>query len=417
MQDSIAKFEKELRRLNLKNKNILLGVTGGIAAYKAAELVRLFKKAGANVRVLMTEAAKHFVQPLTFQALSGYPVVSDLWAPEAPDAMDHIALARWADQVVIAPASADCIARIAHGMANDLLTSTCLATEAPIAVAPAMNQQMWLAMATQKNVRILEAHAIKILGPGSGEQACKEVGPGRMLEPEQILSLLNDQIVEKPVGQLSGIKILITAGPTQEPLDPVRYLTNESSGKMGYALATAAIKEGADVCLVSGPVTLISPKGCQCMKVSSALEMYDAVMTQLASVDIFIGAAAVSDYRPQRVQTQKIKKSEDEIHLTLVKNPDILKKVAAAEHPPFTVGFAAETEQVEDYAENKRQDKKLDMIMANKVGQGLGFHVDNNAITALWEQGRRDFPQQPKTTLANALITLIAERYHAKNSS
>lgn len=403
--------------MDLTNKHILLAVTGGIAAYKAAEITRILKKAGADVRVVMTDAATHFIQPLTFQALTGHPVLSDLWTPETPDAMDHISLARWADQILIAPASADIIARLAHGLANDLVTNLCLATEAPIAIAPAMNQQMWQSPATQKNIDLIQEYEMRVLGPGEGEQACGEVGPGRMLEPEEIVKLLFSQTVSTEQGQLVGKQMLITAGPTQESLDPVRYLTNESSGKMGYALAEAAVSAGAKVLLVSGPVALEAPRGCHCIRVTSALEMYDAVMTHLSSVDIFIGAAAVSDYRPESSQSNKIKKTEDEIHLRLVKNPDILKVVAEQKKRPFTVGFAAETQQVEQYAEQKRQKKNLDMIMANQVGNGLGFHVDDNAITALWEGGKHVFAKQPKTELAKALLTLITERYHAQHSS
>jgi len=346
-------------------KKILLGVTGGIAAYKSADLIRQLVKAGAEVRVVMTPAAAEFVQPLTYQALSGHKVYSDIFDAEADSAMDHIELARWADLMVVAPASANFIAKMLDGYADNLLLTLCLASKQSVAIAPAMNQQMYLNQATQDNIQGLKARGVKVWGPAQGEQACGDVGPGRMLEPDAIMLLIDENF--KP-GRLSGKKVLITAGPTHEAIDPVRYIGNRSTGRMGYALAREAIQAGAEVTLISGPVSLDSPAGVNCIPVTSALEMRDAVIEQVSGVDIFIACAAVADYRVADVATQKIKKSGNRMQLELIPNPDIVREVTALENRPFTMGFAAETENLEKNALEKLKRKKLDMIAANQVG-------------------------------------------------
>lgn len=394
----------------LSGRRILLGVTGGIAAYKSADLVRRLRDAGAEVRVVMTAAAAQFVGPLTFQAVSGNAVHQDLLDPQAEAGMGHIELARWADTVLVAPASADFMARLAHGFANDLLTTLCLATEAEIVLAPAMNRVMWANAATQANARILRERGVRLLGPGEGDQACGEVGAGRMLEPLELVALLAPQ----NGGPLSGKRVLITAGPTREPIDPVRYITNRSSGKMGFAVAAAARQAGAEVTLVAGPVRLETPAGVQRVDVETAAQMYDAVMSHVQSADIFIGTAAVADYRPATMATAKIKKTEAELGLALERTQDILQSVAALEDAPFCVGFAAETDDLAGYARSKLERKKLDMIAANWVGGETGFDSDDNALEVFWRDGHVTLARQPKPQLAQALVRLIAERYDEK---
>jgi phosphopantothenoylcysteine decarboxylase/phosphopantothenate--cysteine ligase len=396
---------------SLRQKKILLGVTGGIAAYKSVVLLRLLQQAGASVRVVMTEAAQAFVTPLTFQALSGHAVHTGLLDPEQEQAMGHIELARWADLVLVAPASADFMARLSHGLANDLLSTLCLATTAPIRLAPAMNRQMWLNPATQHNSRQLQARGVGIWGPDEGLQACGESGPGRMLEPDELMVRLQARFAEGP---LSRVRVLITAGPTREPIDPVRFIGNRSSGRMGYALAEAMQQLGAEVCLVSGPVALATPDAVERVDVETAEQMHAAVMKRVEAADIFIGVAAVADYRPQLVAGQKIKKSAAQIELNLVRNPDIIAEVAALRNRPFTVGFAAETEQLEEYAQAKRQAKGIDLIAANRVGDERGgFESGENALVLLWEGGREALPMMSKTALAQRLAQRIAEQYHA----
>jgi phosphopantothenoylcysteine decarboxylase/phosphopantothenate--cysteine ligase len=387
---------------------ILLGVTGGIAAYKSPDLVRRLMERGAEVQVVMTDAAQKFITPMSFQAVSGRPARVDLWDDAAEAAMGHIELARWAQLVLIAPASADFIARLAGGRADDLLATLCLATEAPIAVAPAMNRVMWANKATQANVETLISRGMRILGPASGNQACGEIGPGRMWEPVA----LAESVLEPPAnaGLLSGLSVLITAGPTRERLDPVRYLTNRSSGKMGFAVAAAAREAGAHVTLVSGPVQLATPTGITRINVESARDMYAAVHRHVAEADIFIAAAAVADFQPATVAKHKIKKQGVAVKLDLEPAPDIVKSVAEMSKRPFVVGFAAETDNVEDNARSKLKRKKLDMIAANHVGDGIAFDCDDNAITVIWPGGKVDVARGPKIDVARALIALIAER-------
>jgi len=387
---------------------ILLGVTGGIAAYKSPDLVRRLMERGAEVQVVMTDAAQKFITPMSFQAVSGRPARVDLWDGAAEAAMGHIELARWAELVLIAPASADFIARLAGGRADDLLATLCLATEAPIALAPAMNRVMWANKATQANVETLISRGMRILGPASGNQACGEIGPGRMWEPVA----LAESVLEPPVnaGLLSGLSVLITAGPTRERLDPVRYLTNRSSGKMGFAVAAAAREAGAHVTLVSGPVQLATPTGITRINVESARDMYAAVHRHVAEADIFIAAAAVADFQPATVAKHKIKKQGVAVKLDLEPAPDIVKSVAEMSKRPFVVGFAAETDNVEDNARSKLKRKKLDMIAANQVGDGIAFDCDDNAITVIWPGGKVDVARGPKIDVARALIALIAER-------
>ncbi|MCC5812705.1 MAG: bifunctional phosphopantothenoylcysteine decarboxylase/phosphopantothenate--cysteine ligase CoaBC [Ectothiorhodospiraceae bacterium] len=392
----------------LQGRRILLGVTGGIAAYKSADLVRRLKEAGAEVRVVMTRGATEFVRPLTFQAVSGEPVHESLLDPQAEAAMGHIELARWADALLIAPATADALARMAHGLADDLLTTICLATEAPIAVAPAMNRVMWAHPATQDNLALLQRRGVRVFGPGSGDQACGEVGSGRMLEPLELV-----QVMAGMFGQplLQGLHVLITAGPTREPIDPVRYITNRSSGKMGFAIAEAARQAGAQVTLVAGPCTLPTPAGVERVDVETAGQMRDAVAERATDSQIFIASAAVADYRLDTVAESKIKKTGENMQLTLVRNPDILAEVAALDGGPFTVGFAAETDDMHAHAQDKRRRKGLDMIAANWVGRpGSGFDADNNALEVLWEGGSASLGPGPKTRIAQELIGLIAER-------
>ena len=390
---------------------MLLGVSGGIAAYKAAELVRRLGDAGAAVRVVMTEGAAHFVTPLTFQALSGHPVRTSLWDESAEAAMGHIELARWADRVVIAPASADVIARLAHGMANDLLTTLCLATAAPIAIAPAMNQLMWAKAATQANVATLRERGIAVLGPASGSQACGEFCAGRLLEAENIVAEL---VRLQGPRALAGKRVLVSAGPTFEDIDPVRFIGNRSSGRMGFAIADAAAAEGAEVTLVAGPVSLETPRGVGRVDVRSAREMRDAVLARAGTSDVFIAAAAVGDFRPESTAPQKIKKSGgDPLDLKLVQNPDILAEVAALAVRPFVVGFAAETENVESHAREKLDRKRVDLIAANEVGAGRGFETSDNALLLIWNGGSESLDRADKRELASRLVARIAERMRA----
>lgn len=398
----------------LTNKRIILGLTGGIAAYKSAELTRLFKKAGAEVRVVLTPAAAEFITPLTLQALSGNPVHQYILDPAAEAGMGHIELAKWADLILIAPASADFIARMAAGMGNDLLTTLCLASEAPIAIAPAMNQAMWHDARTQSNVKQLAALGMQLWGPGAGDQACGDTGLGRMLEPEQLAELSGALFSS---GALSGLHVCITAGPTREAIDPVRYISNHSSGKMGYALAEAAIEAGAQVTLISGPVNLNSPEKVNRISISSAQQMLEAALAQMGECDIFIAAAAVADYRPAAVSEQKIKKNANEMTLTLVKNPDIVASVASHPQRPYTVGFAAETEKLLEHACGKLERKKLDMIIANDVAQpGIGFNSDDNAVTVVTRDSEQSLPLASKSQLARQLIALIAQQLAASRN-
>ncbi len=396
----------------LTNRRILLGITGGIAAYKSAELVRNLKKAGADVRVIMTKGAMEFITPLTLQALSGNPVHHALLDPEAEAGMGHIELAKWADLLLVAPASANFIARVSQGLGDDLLTTVCLATEAPLALAPAMNQAMYKDAITQQNIeRLLNVKGknLHIFGPDSGEQACGDVGPGRMLDPELLTANCSDLFES---GLLAGINLVVTAGPTREALDPVRYISNHSSGKMGYAIAEAAREAGAKVTLITGPVHIPSPERVIVERVSSAREMLASSLEQLPECQIFIAAAAVADYRPLNVANQKIKKSGDTIEVNMVKNPDVVATIAQHEQRPFTVGFAAETQDVETYARGKLEKKNLDMIIANDVSRtDIGFNSDENAVTAIWSQGQQAFAAMSKTTLARQLVDLIAHRY------
>ena len=398
----------------LPNRRIVLGVAGGIAAYKAADLVRRLRVRECDVRVVMTAAAREFVTPLTFQALSSNPVHCELLDEQAEAGMGHIELARWADVVLVAPATANVLARLAHGLADDLLTTLCLATTAPLVLAPAMNRQMWQAGATRANVLALLDRGVEMLGPGDGDQACGEVGPGRMLEPEEIAARV---MARFDGGALAGVEVLVTAGPTREALDPVRFLTNHSTGKMGYAVAAAAAREGARVSLVSGPTALPTPPGVDRTDVASAGEMYAEVMARAARCDIFIAAAAVADYRPAHFSAQKIKKGGGSAALDLVRTPDIVAGVAAMEDGPFTVGFAAETESMQAHAREKLQRKGLDMIAANRVGlPDRGFASEDNAMSVLWgERGHRDLGLAPKAELARSLVGLVAERYRAEH--
>ena len=393
--------------------NIVLGITGGIAAYKAPDLVRRLKERGGDVQIVMTASAAEFVTDTALQAVSGRPVRSNLWDKEAERAMSHIELARWADVILIAPATAEVMARIVSGGAPDLLTTICLATEAPIAVAPAMNHIMWGNPATQANRKVLEERGIHILGPGVGSQACGETGAGRMLEPDTIAAAVFDLGVGRGEGLLTGKKVVITAGPTREPIDPVRYITNRSSGKMGYAMARAAAAQGADVVLISGPVSLPEPPGIEVRKVITAADMFDATHEYVGDADIFVAAAAVADYRPADLKKQKIKKNEESMSIDLVRCPDILASVAALDAGPFTVGFAAETEKVDDYARGKLEKKALDMIIANRVGDDCGFDTDDNSVNVLWADGELRFAETSKTELAHDLIELVARRFYA----
>ena len=398
------------------NKHILLGVSGGIAAYKSAELVRLLRKQGNEVRVVMTRSAMQFISPLTFQALSGNPVHSELLDADAENAMGHISLARWADLLIIAPATANLIAKLSHGLADDLLSTLYLAALCSVYVAPAMNQAMWNKAVTQENIEKLQRHGVTVIGPEQGDQACGETGFGRMSEPVAICKHLAHALeLQNPSTAqcLQGLKVLISAGPTREPLDPVRYITNRSSGKMGYALANAALKAGAEVTLVSGPVALAAPANIDLVKVETAAQMYEAVMSRASDHSIYIGAAAVADYSPAIMQPEKIKKQAEQTTIILQKTKDILADVAKLDKRPFTVGFAAETHELEAYARDKLARKKLDMIAANWVGRELGgFDSEQNALHVFWENGEKTLAMMDKTQLAEKLIRLIAERFN-----
>jgi phosphopantothenoylcysteine decarboxylase/phosphopantothenate--cysteine ligase len=387
---------------------ILLGISGSIAAYKSAELCRLLCKAGHQVRVVMTASACNFIAPLTLQALSGHPVATELLDGDQEAAMGHIALARWAELLLIAPASANTLARLAAGLADDLLSAICLATEAPLWLAPAMNSQMWQHPATQANLALLRGRGASVLGPEAGDLACGEQGAGRMLEPEAILEFLLESLL------LQGCKVLLTAGPTQEPLDPVRFLGNRSSGKMGFALAQALVEAGAQVRLVSGPVRLATPAGVERTDVTTAAQMHQAVMQALAETGwhVFIGCAAVADYRPERQAADKIKKTQAPMMLRLVPNPDILAEVAALPpgQRPFCLGFAAETSELAAQAEAKRRRKGVELLAANLVGGPVGgFEADDNALTLFWEGGSQELPLLPKLALARRLVALLAQ--------
>ncbi|WP_332707123.1 bifunctional phosphopantothenoylcysteine decarboxylase/phosphopantothenate--cysteine ligase CoaBC [Plesiomonas shigelloides] len=400
----------------LTNKRVLLGISGGIAAYKCVELVRRLREQGAEVRVVMTAAAKAFITPLTLQAVSGHLVADDLLDPAAESSMGHIQLAKWADLVLLAPATADLMARMAAGMGNDLLTTLCLATNAPLAIAPAMNQQMYQAQVTQENIAKLAARGALIWGPAEGAQACGDVGPGRMLEPAELCQRVSQHFAQQQ--DLAGIAVLITAGPTREALDPVRFISNHSSGKMGYAIAAAAAARGATVTLVSGPVNLPTPAGVKRIDVESALQMQSAVMTEVTHHQIFIACAAVADYRAACVAPEKIKKAGDEISLTLVKNPDIVAGVGAmTTQRPFVVGFAAETQNVEQYARDKLARKNLDLICANDVSlPGQGFNADQNALHLFWKDGQHSLALDSKAALGQQLMDNIVRLYrHTAN--
>ncbi len=396
---------------SLSNRRILLGITGGIAAYKSAELTRLLVKAGADVRVVMTQAATEFITPLTLQALSGNRVHTTLLDAEAEAGMGHIELARWPDLIVIAPTSANFIAKLADGRADDILSTLVLATKAPIAIAPAMNQAMWSNTATQTNLQILAQRGMHIFGPAAGEQACGDVGLGRMLEPGEIATLCSELF---DPGLLAGLRIVITAGPTQEAIDPVRYISNRSSGKMAYALATEASAAGALVTLISGPVDLATPDRVKRIDVVSAIQMLDASLSAVQQCDIFIGVAAVADYRPVQIASQKIKKGSDTLSLELIKNPDIISTIAALEQRPFTVGFAAETIDVEQHGAEKLVRKHLDLLFANDANVTLGS--DNTAATALWQDGSLAFGPASKRRVALQMLELVRERYYARLS-
>ncbi|MDD2914918.1 MAG: bifunctional phosphopantothenoylcysteine decarboxylase/phosphopantothenate--cysteine ligase CoaBC [Gallionella sp.] len=399
-------------------KRIVLGITGGIAAYKAAELLRLLMKQGVAVQVTMTEAACHFITPTTMQGLSGQPVFTDQWDASVPNSMAHINLSRAADAIVIAPASADFIAKLSHGLANDLLSTLCLARNCPLIIAPAMNREMWQNAATQRNIAQLRADGIQILGPDSGAQACGEEGMGRILEAENlardVLALLRNAplspaLPRKGGRELSGVKILITAGPTYEAIDAVRGITNRSSGKMGYAIVQAALEQGAEVLLISGPTALAKPSGAQCVEVVSAAQMFDAVKQQVAEADIFISVAAVADYRVAQPSGQKIKKSAGTLTLELLPNPDILAHVASLPKPPFCVGFAAESENLLEYAEQKRRAKKLPLLVGNLAQQAIGS--DDNELVLFDDSGNHALPRADKLTLARQLMQHIAQLY------
>ncbi|CAA0102619.1 Coenzyme A biosynthesis bifunctional protein CoaBC [Zhongshania aliphaticivorans] len=398
----------------LSNRHILLGVTGGIAAYKSAELIRRLKDHGADVRVVMTSAAMEFITPLTLQALSGNPVNTTLLDPEAEAGMGHIELARWADLIFVAPASADFMARLANGRGDDLLTTLCLATSAPVALAPAMNHGMWRDPATQANAKVLIERNISLFGPAAGAQACGDIGPGRMLEAEELAAHAASVFKTR---RLDGIQLTITAGPTREAIDPVRYISNHSSGKMGYALASAAADAGAIVTLISGPTNLACPERVTRIDVTSAQDMLEAATSTLDHCQLFIGCAAVADYRPAIAADQKIKKDNDTMHIELVRNPDIVSTVANHAKRPITIGFAAETQDLLRYARGKLERKNLDLIIANDVSNtDIGFNSSENAVTAIWQEGQHTIPQMSKSQLAAQLINLIAEKFFAAKS-
>ncbi|MCK9366431.1 MAG: bifunctional phosphopantothenoylcysteine decarboxylase/phosphopantothenate--cysteine ligase CoaBC [Metallibacterium scheffleri] len=399
-------------------QRVLLGVSGGIAAYKACELVRRLREREVEVRVVLTANAERFVGALTFQALSGQPVRNSLWDAAAEAAMGHIELARWADVVLVAPASANTLARLAHGLADDLLGTLCLASDRPLLLAPAMNRLMWAHPATQANLALLQARGAQILGPDSGTQACGEVGAGRMLEPDAIVTALAELAPAVAAVDLHGLRVLISAGPTLEDLDPVRYLGNRSSGRMGFAIAAAAAQAGAEVTLVAGPVSLATPPGlARRVDVRSARQMHAAMLDAARAADIVIAAAAVADYRPAQVSAHKIKKHGGALTMELLENPDILAALAALRPKPFLVGFAAETEQLEAHARAKLERKGADMIAANRVDAGLGIETADNALRVFWHGGQHELARTDKVTLARELLVLIATRRAAARAA
>lgn len=395
----------------LAGKHVLLGVTGGIAAYKSPDLVRRLRDAGAVVRVVMTPSATRLVAPTVFQAVSGHPVRSELWDEAAEAAMGHIELARWADLVVIAPATAHLLAELAAGSAGSLLTTLCLATAAPVVLAPAMNQAMWRHPATQANRATLEARGVRFIGPDAGSQACGDVGPGRMVEPLEIATRLDQGTAGSVAGLMTGLTVVVTAGPTRELIDPVRFVSNRSSGKMGFAVARAAAEAGARVILVAGPVHLPTPAGIERHDVETAEEMYRETLALVAGADIYIGAAAISDYRPREIAAHKIKKKTETLTLEMTKSPDLLAAVARLPRRPFTVGFAAETEKLEEHARLKLTGKRLDLIVANLVGTRLGFDDDDNQAVVLWADGQHALGRKSKGDLAREIVTVVAQRY------
>jgi phosphopantothenoylcysteine decarboxylase/phosphopantothenate--cysteine ligase len=402
--------------MSLAQRRILLGVSGGIAAYKSCELVRRLREQHADVRVVMTQSATHFVSATTFQALSGQSVRVSLWDAQAEAAMGHIELARWAEHILIAPASADILARLAHGLADDLLTTLCLASAAPLSVAPAMNQQMWAHASVQANLDTLRQRGVQVLGPASGDQACGDVGSGRMLEAYELRDALTASFGD---GALAGLNVVVSAGPTYEDIDPVRFIGNRSSGRMGFAVAQAAALAGARVTLIAGPVSLPTPAGvAHRVDVRSAAQMHTEVLSASASADIYIGAAAVGDFRPNEVSAHKLKKTCDGagLSLQLGENPDILSSLSSQPKRPFLVGFAAETQDVAHYAQQKLRRKGLDMIAANQVGEGLGFEASDNALSVYWADGSIELPRAAKAELARQLIAQVAQRYRASRA-
>ncbi len=395
---------------------ILLGVTGGIAAYKTPDVVRRLREQGAEVRVVVTPSAARLVSPVVFQAVSGQPVRGELWDEQAEAAMGHIELARWADLVLIAPATANIMAELAAGAAGSLLTTLCLATDAPLVIAPAMNQAMWRHPATQQNLATLSGRGVQVIGPASGEQACGDNGPGRMLEPAEIVA---EVLAQRPfkTGSLQNLSVLISAGPTREPIDPVRFVSNRSSGKMGFAIARAAAAAGARVTLVAGPVALPTPAGVDRIDVETAEQMRAATLAQAENSHIYIGAAAIADYRPAEIALHKIKKHQDSMSLNMIKSPDVLREVAAMPNGPFTVGFAAETQHLERHAREKLAGKQLDMIVANLVGENLGFDSDDNSALVIWRDAQQSLPAMSKLALAAELVELVAARFRETASA
>ena len=401
---------------NDNGPRIILGVTGGIATYKSPDLVRRLRERGAQVQVVMSRGARAFVSPITFQAVSGGRVRDELWDEASEAAMGHIELARWADLVLVAPATAHCLGSLAAGLASDLLTTLCLATEAQIILAPAMNQAMWSNPAVQENRELLERRGVRFLGPAEGDQACGEVGPGRMMEPLDIVRSVFEKPARFSSQSLKGLTVIVTAGPTREPIDPVRYITNRSSGKMGFALAAAAEEAGAKVILVSGPVSMATPQGVERIDVETAEEMYASVNARVSEADLFIACAAVSDYKPETEADEKLKRTQKTLNLELIRSPDTLASVAELKDGPFTVGFAAETQNVSENARSKLTRKGLDMIAANQVGRDCGFDQETNSLMVFWDNDEVDLERASKPVLAGRLIHLIAERYRAAHS-
>ena len=401
---------------NDNGPRIILGVTGGIATYKSPDLVRRLRERGAQVQVVMSRGARAFVSPITFQAVSGGRVRDELWDEASEAAMSHIELARWADLVLVAPATAHCLGSLAAGLASDLLTTLCLATEAQIILAPAMNQAMWSNPAVQENRELLERRGVRFLGPAEGDQACGEVGPGRMMEPLDIVRSVFEKPARFSSQSLKGLTVIVTAGPTREPIDPVRYITNRSSGKMGFALAAAAEEAGAKVILVSGPVSMATPQGVERIDVETAEEMYASVHARVSEADLFIACAAVSDYKPETEADEKLKRTQKTLNLELIRSPDTLASVAELKDGPFTVGFAAETQNVSENARSKLTRKGLDMIAANQVGRDCGFDQETNSLMVFWDNDEVDLERASKPVLAGRLIHLIAERYRAAHS-